>query len=285
MRAAFLFACLLATAWATDVFLAENAKMGGVVVLPSGLQYKVLQSASPGGPKPTQNQKCKCHYTGTLVDGSTFDSSRKRGRPATFAPSGVIAGWTEALQLMSPGDRWELVIPSKLGYGVRGMGRTIPGGATLIFDLELIEIVEGGGFFDSLPLPLPMMLGGLAIALYAVYSVFVSGDGKKVSASHILVKDEATAQSLKAKLDEIESASVDSVQTMFADLAQKNSTCPSSRSGGSLGSFSPGQMVPAFDKVCFDPSVPVGHVQGPVQTQFGYHLILVTERADPDKKE
>ena len=105
----------------TEQWLTENAQKEGVVTLASGLQYKIIKSAPAGGAKPKKSEKCKCHYTGTLIDGEEFDSSRKRGKPTTFKPSGVIAGWTEALQLMSPGDKWMLYIPARLGYGSSGL--------------------------------------------------------------------------------------------------------------------------------------------------------------------
>jgi len=123
-------------------FLADKAKEEGVVSLPSGLLYKVLQHGS-GSAHPTADSPCLCDYSGTLVDGSEFDSSYKRGEPATFAPSQVIRGWTEALQLMVEGDKWELYVPATLGYGEQGAGDAIPGGATLIFQIELHKILQG----------------------------------------------------------------------------------------------------------------------------------------------
>lgn len=118
-------------------FLAENGKREGVVTLPSGLQYEVLTDAD--GPKPSASDRVTTHYRGTLIDGTQFDSSYDRGQPATFPLNGVIAGWTEALQLMSPGAKWRLFIPPELAYGARAQG-PIPANSTLIFDVELIEI-------------------------------------------------------------------------------------------------------------------------------------------------
>jgi FKBP-type peptidyl-prolyl cis-trans isomerase FklB len=118
-------------------FLAENGKREGVVTLPSGLQYEVLTDAD--GPKPSASDRVTTHYRGTLIDGTQFDSSYDRGQPATFPLNGVIAGWTEALQLMSPGAKWRLFIPPELAYGERAQG-PIPANSTLIFDVELIEI-------------------------------------------------------------------------------------------------------------------------------------------------
>lgn len=119
-------------------FLADNGRREGVVTLGSGLQYEVLTAAE--GPKPQATDRVTTHYRGTLIDGTEFDSSYRRGEPATFPLNGVIRGWTEALQLMSPGAKWRLYIPPELAYGERGAGGSIPPNATLIFDVELLEI-------------------------------------------------------------------------------------------------------------------------------------------------
>ncbi len=124
---------------AGEAFLAENAKKEGVVVLPSGLQYTVLTEGSGRKPKATDN--VKCHYEGTLIDGTVFDSSYRRGEPATFPLNGVIAGWTEGVQLMAEGAKYRFFIPYNLAYGERGAGQSIPPYAALIFDVELIAIV------------------------------------------------------------------------------------------------------------------------------------------------
>jgi len=123
-----------------EAFLAENAKQEGVVVLPSGLQYKVIEAGK--GEKPTADSMVSVHYRGTLVDGTEFDSSYKRNEPATFPVGGVIPGWVEALQLMPEGSKWQLFIPAKLAYGERGAGRDIGPNSTLIFDVELIKIIK-----------------------------------------------------------------------------------------------------------------------------------------------
>ncbi len=123
-----------------EAFLAENKKKEGVKTLPSGLQYKVITEGTGRMPKATDT--VTTHYRGTLIDGTEFDSSHKRGQPATFAVNGVIKGWTEALQLMKEGSKWQLFIPSDLAYGERGAGQTIGPNATLIFDVELISIKE-----------------------------------------------------------------------------------------------------------------------------------------------
>jgi FKBP-type peptidyl-prolyl cis-trans isomerase FklB len=119
-------------------FLAANKSKEGVVTLPSGLQYKIITAGT--GPKPTIEQTVVCHYRGTLIDGTEFDSSHKRGQPATFPVKGVIKGWTEVLQLMPAGSKWQVFIPPDLAYGDRGAGPTIGPGATLVFEIELLEI-------------------------------------------------------------------------------------------------------------------------------------------------
>ena len=121
-----------------EKYLSENAKKEGVVTLPSGLQYKVLKEGNGKSPKATD--KVVCHYEGMLVDGTMFDSSIQRGEPATFPLNGVIAGWTEGLQLMKEGAKYRFFIPYQLGYGERGAGASIPPVATLVFDVELIEV-------------------------------------------------------------------------------------------------------------------------------------------------
>jgi len=121
-------------------FLAANKGKEGVVTLPSGLQYKILKEGT--GPKPTAADSVVCNYKGTLINGTEFDSSYKRGQPATFPVGGVIKGWTEALQLMPVGSKWQLFIPSTLAYGERGAGADIGPDATLIFEVELLSIQE-----------------------------------------------------------------------------------------------------------------------------------------------
>ena len=120
-------------------FMAANAKKSGVVVTPSGLQYEVISNGS--GKKPAADSKVKVHYVGTLLNGNEFDSSVRRGQPAEFGVNQVIAGWTEALQLMPVGSKYKLYIPAKLAYGERGAGQAIPPNAALIFEVELLDIV------------------------------------------------------------------------------------------------------------------------------------------------
>jgi len=121
-----------------EAFLAENKNKPGVTTLPSGLQYEVLTEGT--GKKPTPRSSVTTHYHGTLINGNVFDSSYQRGQPATFGVNQVIAGWTEALQLMPEGSKWRLYIPSDLAYGKRGAGRDIGPDSALIFDVELLKV-------------------------------------------------------------------------------------------------------------------------------------------------
>ncbi|TQV81047.1 FKBP-type peptidyl-prolyl cis-trans isomerase [Aliikangiella coralliicola] len=122
-----------------EKFLAENATKDGVTVTESGLQYEVINEGS--GEKPSATSTVRTHYHGTLIDGTVFDSSYERGQPAEFAVNGVIPGWTEALQMMTVGSKWKLSIPYQLAYGERGAGAAIGPYSTLVFDVELLEIV------------------------------------------------------------------------------------------------------------------------------------------------
>lgn len=123
-------------------FLAENKTKEGVITLPSGLQYKVIEKGKDSAERATRSQKVKVNYEGRLIDGTVFDSSYKRGEPTTFQPNQVIKGWTEALMLMPEGAKWELYIPYNLAYGERGQGGNIKPYSTLIFTVELVEIVK-----------------------------------------------------------------------------------------------------------------------------------------------
>lgn len=123
-----------------EAYLAKNKEKPGVTVTASGLQYEVIKMGT--GPKPTAQNTVKVHYVGTLIDGTEFDSSVKRNQPAQFPVSGVIPGWTEALQLMPVGSKFNIVIPEALGYGSRGAGEVIKPFSTLIFQVELLEIVK-----------------------------------------------------------------------------------------------------------------------------------------------
>lgn len=137
--ACFLLGGVSATDEAGTKFLEEKSAEADVVTLPSGLRYKKLESGK-GAFHPKVDSSCLCHYHGTLIDGTEFDSSYTRGSPTTFAPNQVIKGWTEAMQLMVEGDKWELYIPSDLAYGDRGSPPKIPGDSALVFTIEMIEI-------------------------------------------------------------------------------------------------------------------------------------------------
>lgn len=137
---ALLLQVALATNEAGLAFLAENKDKPGVIALPSGLQYKVLTKGK-GPDHPTKRAPCSCHYEGKLLDGTVFDSSYDRGEPTTFAPYQVIKGWTEAMQMMVVGDKWELYIPSELAYGDSGSPPKIGPGEVLIFQMEILAIL------------------------------------------------------------------------------------------------------------------------------------------------
>ena len=123
-----------------NAFLATNKKKPGVISLPNGLQYEVLKKGDANSPKPALQDTVVAHYAGTLINGKKFDNSYDRGEPLTIPVAGVIKGWTEILQLMHIGDKFKVYIPSELGYGERGAGADIPGGAVLIFEMELLAI-------------------------------------------------------------------------------------------------------------------------------------------------
>ena len=122
-----------------EAFLAANAKKEGITVLPSGLQYEVITEGN--GKKPSATDRVQCHYEGTLIDGTIFDSSIKRGEPAVFGVNQVIKGWVEALQLMQEGAKWRLYIPYDMAYGEHGAGEMIPPYSALVFDVELIKVL------------------------------------------------------------------------------------------------------------------------------------------------
>jgi FKBP-type peptidyl-prolyl cis-trans isomerase FklB len=137
----FLVSALAGTTEEGLKWLAQKKLEDGVITRDSGLMWKEIRPGNESGKSPTIDSPCKCHYAGSLIDGTEFDSSYKRGEPLTFAPNQVIKGWTEALMMMKEGQKAELYIPSELGYGDRGAGGTIPGGAVLIFELELLEVL------------------------------------------------------------------------------------------------------------------------------------------------
>lgn len=162
-------------------WLASNLEQPGWRELESGLQYRVVKSGPEDGTSPGLSDACKCHYAGKLIDGTEFDSSIKRGRPATFAPNQVIAGWTEALQLMKPGDEWELAIPPKIGYGGRRSGK-IPGNSILLFTLELIAVEDAGSFDFLFGSKLWLLVLGTAFWLYGQLGGGGAPKGPKLSA-------------------------------------------------------------------------------------------------------
>lgn len=127
---------------ASVAYLEENATKDGVTVTESGLQYEVITAAPEGAAKPTAQSMVRVHYHGTLTDGSVFDSSVERGQPAEFPVNGVISGWVEALQLMSVGDKWKLSIPADLAYGAQSPSPKIPANSALVFEVELLEILD-----------------------------------------------------------------------------------------------------------------------------------------------
>jgi FKBP-type peptidyl-prolyl cis-trans isomerase FklB len=126
---------------AGNAYLAENAKKEGVTVLVSGLQYEIIEAGDETSEKPSKSSTVRTHYHGTFIDGKVFDSSYERGQPAEFPVSGVIAGWTEALQLMNKGAKWRLTVPYQLAYGAQGSPGGIPPYSTLVFDVELLDIL------------------------------------------------------------------------------------------------------------------------------------------------
>jgi len=138
---------LVKNAEAAAAFMKTNASAEGVRTLPSGLQYKIVTSGPATGVRPDRNDLARVDYEGSLTDGTVFDSSFKRGSPAVFSPEQVVPGWTEALQLMKPGDEWLLYVPPELGYGEAGGPPLIPGNAVLVFRLKLLDVapVPGGG--------------------------------------------------------------------------------------------------------------------------------------------
>lgn len=162
-------------------WLARNvANHDDLIVLPSGLQYRVLREGSPGGASPAATEQCEVHYEGRLTDGSIFDSSYARGRSSSFSPNRVIPGWTEALQLMRPGDKWELFVPPQLGYGARGSPPRIPPNAVLIFKVELISVGTASGFkILGLDLSQPSnLLVAVALGYLVIRLLFSSGGAK-----------------------------------------------------------------------------------------------------------
>ena len=279
---------------AGNKFLRERAAEDGVVLdEATGLLYRVLESGPEGAPSPEYDTPCDCHYKGQLIDGTVFDSSYDRGAPATFAPNEVIKGWREALQRMKEGDVWELYLPSDLAYGDRGAGKTIPGGATLVFKIELLKVhvgqsALGGGAIKLLMKPLFLFLrvwhvlgAGLFFLIRGLASIW-SGPGggdvrrrcakdTRAAASHVLVERNDICAELQKRID--------AGTLTFEQAAQRHSACPSGkRDDGYLGWFGPGRLCPELDTLVFNRATEVGTIVGPVKTPFGWHLLRVEGR-------
>jgi len=176
-----------------EAFLQANAEKEGVVVTKSGLQYRILKSGAPDGKSPLINSKCKCHYRGTLISGVEFDSSYKRGKPTSFAPNQVVRGWTDAMQLMKEGDKYQLFLPSELAYGNSQRGEHITPGSVLIFELEILEVGEAGAFDINEYLPYIALACYLAFGLYKV----VFSGGKAVGGKVIPLDAAASSENPK----------------------------------------------------------------------------------------
>jgi len=176
-------------------FLTKNARKAGVEVLPSGLQYKVLiPSTNLGGVKPNSSSMCHVHYRGTTIKGMEFDSSHKRGKPTKFRPTDVIKGWSEALQLMKEGDKWQVVVPAELAYGKRSMGEHISPGSVLVFEMELVQVEDDSqkGIWNTLLGLIPKFVRDLPYALWAMLGYFLyqlitpSASGPRVTIGAVL---------------------------------------------------------------------------------------------------
>eukprot|EP00941_MAST-03F_sp_MAST-3F-sp1_P000525 g525.t1 len=169
----------------------------GFISLPSGVKYKVLESGSLSGGPTSDADHCTVHYTGSLADGTVFDSSVSRGKPATFSPNRVIKGWREALMRMNPGDKWTVVIPPDLAYGESGSGSKIPGGATLTFEIELIS-VEPASWKDYITLQSVFIV---AFLLYKVYSNFGSSSPSLKNCPIVSLKDASALDTTHAWME------------------------------------------------------------------------------------
>ena len=298
-------------------FLRNKAQEDGVVLHPdTGLLYRVLREGPPDAPSPDYDTPCDCHYKGSLIDGTVFDDSHARGRgraPATFAPNEVIQGWREALPLMKEGDEWELYLPSAKAYGDRGAGKTIPGGATLVFQIELVKVrvgesALGGDVIRVLMAPVFLFIRVWHLVGVGAFVVFRAGahafgwgvkqeDAVKArcaketraAASHVLVASDgsgpggpqAQAARHSARRDACAELRrrIDAGTLTFEQAAEKHSACPSgARDGGYLGWFGPGKLAPALDALVFTAATGVGEVLGPVETPFGWHLLRVEGR-------
>jgi len=173
-------------------FLEENKGKDRVVTLPSGLQYKVLKEGR-GMEHPLVGTPCECHYAGRLLDDTEFDSSYKRGAPTTFAPNQVVPAWTEAMQLMRAGDKWELFVPAALGYGERGTpGGPIPGGAALIFTMEMVEVGSSDDDWGGPPTWVWVLLGLLVLGGVLAGQLGLLGGGPTAPRGPVVSLEEAS---------------------------------------------------------------------------------------------
>eukprot|EP00931_Biecheleriopsis_adriatica_P087916 TRINITY_DN62317_c0_g1_i1.p1 TRINITY_DN62317_c0_g1~~TRINITY_DN62317_c0_g1_i1.p1 ORF type:complete len:393 (+),score=94.65 TRINITY_DN62317_c0_g1_i1:46-1179(+) len=175
-----------------ETILEENRLRDAVVVTASGLQYEVLKSGPEDGMNPEPASKCSVHYRGMLLSGVEFDSSYKRGQPATFSPANVVPGFQEALLMMKPGDSWKIWIPSELGYGSKGAGSTIPADAALSFELELLEVsppAEGLEWIKEQVMANPMLVAVICMFGFQIYSNFSGGSGAPSGVKELSISD------------------------------------------------------------------------------------------------
>jgi peptidylprolyl isomerase len=199
-------------------FLVDNAKKEGVTCLPSGLQYRVINEQKDRTKRrPKENTVCSCHYRGTLIDGTEFDSSYKRNKPTKFAPNQVVAGWKEALQLMREGDKWELVLPADLAYGERGAGGKIPGGAALVFELEIVAI-DADDESSWLPFVIIGVIGLIGVGIY-----FATQAAGGISSPTVLLADASNDANPRVFFDmEIDGAAAGRIEfELFSTVVPK----------------------------------------------------------------
>lgn len=242
-------------------WLEENKQKEGVIVTATGLQYRVLKSGPEGAPKPSKSTPCECHYKGMLIDGTEFDSSYRRGKPATFAPNQVIAGWTEAMQLMSEGDHWELTIPSELAYGNRGSGSRIPGGSVLVFELEILK-VKVGSSANLLGENQPFILAGGGV-LVILFLLFNSMSGSSKQGPTVDLKDATSPENPKVFF-EVEIGGEPAgkiVMELFAKVCPKTAENFRCLCTGEKGNTSRGKPL-HFKDSCFHRVIPGFMCQG-----------------------
>ena len=197
-----------------EAYLAGNAQKEGVVVTESGLQYRVLiASTRPGAKSPNATSECELMYRGTLIDGTEFDSSYKRNQPAWFAPNKVVPGWTEALQMMKEGDKWELTVPSHLAYGNRQRGYHIKPGSVLIFEVKLLSVKRDNPLKDALS-------GNIGIDINALFTLEMLPLWFMLAGAAVYVRGLAAAEvgPLGAELVSLEDASNNANPRVFFDI-------------------------------------------------------------------